>query len=85
MVRHARKLGILTIKLQGQGNKGMPDRLFLCPNGRILFIEFKKPGQKPTPLQEIQHDLLRRYGFTVRVCDNAAAALGAIQETLDPA
>ena len=47
---YARKLGCLVLKLAGPNQKGQPDRMFLY-RGRALFIEFKTPGKRPTPLQ----------------------------------
>lgn len=32
------------------GNGGYPDRIYM-KNGITAFIEFKRPGKKPTPLQ----------------------------------
>jgi hypothetical protein len=48
---HARKNGCMVMKLAGPNQKGQPDRMFL-KNGRVLFLEFKAPGKKPTALQE---------------------------------
>jgi len=46
----ARSRGIIVIKLAGPANRGQPDRMFLG-DGKLVFIEFKAPGKKPTPLQ----------------------------------
>jgi hypothetical protein len=35
----------------GQGSKGYPDLTF-AKNGRVLFLELKADGRKPTPEQE---------------------------------
>ena len=48
--RFARDHGILVLKLAGPGLRGQPDRLFL-KDGKSAFVEFKRPGQRPTPLQ----------------------------------
>jgi len=37
-----------------------------------MFIEFKAPGKKPTPLQNAWHEKLRALGFTVHVIDNVS-------------
>jgi hypothetical protein len=50
-----------------QTNKnGIPDTLCLR-TGRAVFIEFKRPGQQPRPLQEYRHDKLRKQGFEVLI------------------
>jgi hypothetical protein len=36
----------------------------------VCFVELKATGQKPTELQEREHEKLRARGFTVRVIDN---------------
>ena len=42
--------GWLVRKLMSPGHSGFPDRLF-AKNGKIVFIELKKPGEKPRPRQ----------------------------------
>lgn len=61
---------VICIKLNLMGNKGLPDRLFLGKGAKILFIEFKKPGEEPRKLQVWWHKLLKRYGFNVSVVDS---------------
>lgn len=41
-VDYAKDNGCLSVKLQGSGNKGWPDRFFIGPYG-LCFVEFKKP------------------------------------------
>jgi hypothetical protein len=49
---------------------GMPDRLVLIPVGRLAFVEVKRNGEHPRPLQEARHRMLRRLGFKVFVLDS---------------
>jgi len=44
----------------------------LSAGGRVVFIEFKAPGKKPTPLQAAWHSRLRALGFEVHVIDNVS-------------
>lgn len=60
----------LVLKLNVWGRIGWPDRLYLHFKGKVLFIEFKQPGEKPKRLQEFIHEKLRRYGFRIEVVDN---------------
>ena len=48
---YAEGRGMIAIKLSGPGNRGKPDRLFFY-KGRVLIMEVKKPGEKPTKLQQ---------------------------------
>ena len=48
---------------------GMPDRLVLIPVGRLAFVEVKRYGEHPRPLQEARHGMLRRLGFKGFVLD----------------
>lgn len=34
------------------GRRGMPDRCFVRPNGKVFFVEFKRHGSKPSELQD---------------------------------
>lgn len=40
----ARTLGLAAVKLEKNGNRGIPDYLFIKRGGRSLYVEFKKPG-----------------------------------------
>lgn len=66
----AKTRGWLYWKLNVLGFPGLPDRLILIPGGRVVFVEFKAPGKKPTLLQEAWHRKLRATGFDVHVIDN---------------
>lgn len=68
----AKARGWLYWKLTVMGWPGVPDRLILSTGGRVRFVEFKKPGKKPTPLQEAWHRRLRALGFEVHVIDNVS-------------
>lgn len=52
------------------------------PDGRLFFIEFKRPGEEPTPLQWDTINSLRAAGFDVEVHDNAEEAIAALQRRL---
>ena len=69
---YAKTKGCLTMKLSGQNQKGQPDRMFLH-NGRVMFIEFKSPGKRPTALQARWLDRLADQDFYAGCCDDIAA------------
>ena len=43
-----------------------------------VFLEFKAPGEKATPIQAAAHDRLRRAGALVFVVDSVEAALAVL-------
>lgn len=63
------KKGWLVIKLIQTTMNGIPD-LIALKNGIVIFIEIKRPGEKPTRLQVYVHNLLRNAGFKVLVITN---------------
>ena len=65
-----KQAGGLCPKLVSPGFDGMPDRLLLMPGGLVAFVEVKKPGGKPTPLQVYRHSQLRRLGMQVYMLDD---------------
>lgn len=68
LVRYARERGILTRKFASPARRGVPDRIFLY-KGCVLFLEVKRPGEKPTALQEHELRELRNHGGHAEWCD----------------
>jgi len=75
-----KSMGGIAPKFTSPGFDGMPDRLVLLPGGKLAFVEVKRHGEKPRPLQESRHGLLRRLGFKVYVLDDAAQIGGILDE-----
>ena len=73
--KNIEKHGGLCLKFVSPGWEGAPDRICLFPNGKILFVELKRPGSKPRPLQVRRHEQLRELGFDVLVIDNKEDAV----------
>ena len=65
-------------KVSYEGRAGAPDRLLLAP-GFHCFIEFKAPGMLPRPIQEKEHERLRKAGFIVYVLDSDMAVDSTIR------
>lgn len=70
LVRRVKALGGLCEKFTSPGRRSVPDRIVTMPGGRIIFIELKRPGAKPTEAQKKDHDRRRALGCDVRVIDN---------------
>jgi hypothetical protein len=69
---------LLYLKLNILGIRGFPDRLILFPHAKVLFVEFKRQGEKPRKLQEHVHKILGAMGFEVKVYDNVDQAVSEI-------
>lgn len=65
-----KKRKLMTLKLAVRFSRGWPDRLVLLPNGRILWVELKRPGGKTTPLQDKTHKEMLEHGHMVHVIDS---------------
>lgn len=69
-VHFARENGYVSMKIEKNGHKGVPDRLFIGEN-RIYFIEFKKPhGGVVSKQQGFWHNLLKFNKIETYFCDN---------------
>lgn len=80
LIHAVKSMGGIAPKFTSPGFDGMPDRLILLPHGKISFIEVKRHGEKPRPLQKSRHGLLRQLGFKVYVLDDGAKIGGILNE-----
>lgn len=64
-VDYCGQLGIKCPKLKLASESSWPDRTLLY-RGQVMFLELKKPGEKPTPLQQYTLDNLTADGFYAR-------------------
>lgn len=62
--------GWLVRKFVSPGHRGVPDRIVLLPMGIAVFVEFKAPGETPTPIQFREHQRFLGLGFHVWVIDS---------------
>lgn len=65
----AKHRGWFVCKLMQCDINGMPDDLFIR-RGQVIFIEFKAPGEQPTPQQLRRHKQIRQNGIPVHVVDS---------------
>ena len=73
LVRKVKALGGIAEKFTSPNRRSVPDRLVTLPNGRIIFVELKAPGKKPTLNQINDHERRRALGCDVRVIDTLEA------------
>jgi hypothetical protein len=70
LVRRVKTLGGTCEKFTSPGRKYVPDRIVTLPGGRVVFVELKAPGKKPTELQGRDHARRRALGCDVRIIDS---------------
>ena len=80
---YAKTRGCLVMKLSGPNQKGQPDRMFI-KNGRVLFIEFKAPGKRPTALQMKWISDLFLQGMAAYSCDDIFKGKMMINQLCSP-
>lgn len=80
LVRRCADEGWLCWKLTSPANAGVPDRLIVSPPGTVTFVELKRPGGKPRPLQLVSMRRLQRVGARVRVADTQTTVDTIIDE-----
>lgn len=62
------------LKMNLDGTTGFPDRMVIGPDRTMFFIEFKRPGEKPRPLQVFYHNYLTECGHVIEVCESLEEA-----------
>jgi len=70
--------------MQG-ASAGWPDYLYMLPNGQSIWIEYKRPGGKPTALQKHRLALLEELGHACAVADDPVEAARLITEAFKAA
>lgn len=83
VVSWAKKHNFLAIKVRFQ-EAGYPDRLFISPQGHTIFIEFKRPGEKPDPLQLYRIRTLQARNIPAYVCDSSVHAISILKAAVEP-
>lgn len=67
-----RRIGGTTRKVRFVGRRGAPDRVVMLPGGRLVWVELKRPGEKPEAHQLREHARLAALGQVVAVIDSYA-------------
>ena len=63
-------IGGKALKFVSPGMSGVPDRIVLLPQGRVIFVELKAPKKKLRPIQKLRKKQLEKLGFRVECIDN---------------
>lgn len=80
MVRHDWKWYAHKNDPDASVSKGWPDLTVFIPGGRTVFIETKKPGEKPSRTQRFVTESLIAQGFPVYVIDNLGHAVRVLRK-----
>ena len=67
LVRRVRERGGLCYKFVSPGNRGVPDRLVITPDGRMFFVELKSQTGRLSKLQKFQMSELKARNVDVYV------------------
>lgn len=73
LVKRVGDLGGLCEKFTSPGKRNVPDRIVTLYN-KIIFVECKRPGEKPRKAQLRDHEKRRELGCDVRIIDSMEAA-----------
>lgn len=68
LIKKYESQGYLVVKLILTNKSGIPD-LLLLKDGKASFVEVKRHGQKPRPLQQFRIKELQNQGFEVKVIE----------------
>lgn len=79
LVKSVSAIGGTAYKFSSPSRRGVPDRIVVLPDGRVVFVELKAPGKTPTALQEKEHNRLRSLGQDVRVIDSREGVNALLQ------
>ena len=80
--RAAVEYGCLSYKFKIDGISGIPDRIVICPGGRILFLEFKRGNNQPSDQQKRIQREWRKKGHIVEFVWSADEAMNLLRKVL---
>lgn len=79
LVKRCKEIGALCDKFTSPQRRSVPDRLITF-GGRVLFVELKATGKKPTEAQVRDHERRRAAGAEVVWLDSVAGADAVIYQ-----
>lgn len=77
---YAREKGFEVYKFTSPSRVGVPDRMFIGFPQRVFWIEFKREGGEPTPVQIREMQKIAGRGFSVYLVDNVEDGKKIIDE-----
>lgn len=85
VVKWAKQNGFLHFRMSFRPGvrQGTPDDLFITRGGIHVWVEFKRPGKEPTPLQIERLDTLQQHSVACFWSNDTAIAIAALQRIVD--
>ena len=74
------QMGGLTFKFVSPGNPGVPDRIYILPNGEVWFVELKQQLGKVANIQKWQRQRLIGLGCNYRLVKGMDDAKKYVEE-----
>lgn len=68
------------VMLKQTWRRGAPDRLIILPGGKVLFLELKRPGEKPKKIQKHWIAYLNDLGVPATWADSYREAAAVIEK-----
>lgn len=75
----AHEVGGLFFKMNPSGIVGVPDRVVILPGGRTVWVEFKAPFGRLSPVQKAVHAEFEKRGHKVHVVRSTLEFRNAIR------
>lgn len=72
LVRGVEERGGLCYKFVSPGNRGVPDRIVITPDGQTYYVELKSRTGRLSPMQRFQRNELKARNVTVHVLNSVA-------------
>lgn len=82
MVNEVKKRGGLCYKFVSPGNPGVPDRIIITADGRVVFVELKTEIGRLARVQKWQIGELQKRGADVRVAKGWAEVKEMLSEVM---
>lgn len=79
LIQEVKKRRGKALKFVSPGTLGVPDRLICLPGGITCFVELKRPGGKPRPVQRFVLRSLYHLGHRVVVVDNKTTVRALVE------
>ena len=80
MTDQVKKLGGMSLKFVSPGNPGVPDRIYIFPEGKVYFVELKKELGRLSGIQKWQRERFLKMGCRFYVVKGMESAKNFVKE-----